>query len=108
MSYAIYVGRNRTADGCAYLAGYGDEPSSHWLEVVPRQEHAADATIDVGVGPGAAMPGVRSAIPQVRQTARNLRVSYSYYRGVPPPITNGGLNEQGSRFATCGRRRIRR
>ena len=95
MSYAIYVGRNRTADGCAYLAGYGDEPSSHWLEVVPRQEHAADATIDVGVGPEAAMPGVRSAIPQVRQTARNLRVSYSYYRGVPPPITNGGLNEHG-------------
>jgi hypothetical protein len=31
----------------------------------------------------------------VRQTARNLRVSYSHYRGVPPPITNGGLNEHG-------------
>ena len=95
MSYAIYVGRNRTAEGCAYLAGYGDEPSSHWLEVAPRQEHAADATVQVGVGPEAAMPGVRTSIPQVRQTARNLRVSYSYYRGVPPPITNGGLNEHG-------------
>jgi len=95
MSYAIYVGRNRTAEGCAYLAGYGDEPSSHWLELAPRQEHAASATIDVGVGPEAAMPGVRGSIPQVRETARNLRVSYSYYRGVPPPITNGGLNEHG-------------
>jgi hypothetical protein len=95
MSYAIYVGRNRTADGCAYLAGYGDEPSSHWLEVAPRREHAPDATIDVGVGPDALMPGVRTVIPQVRQTARNLRVSYSHYRGVPPPITNGGLNEHG-------------
>jgi hypothetical protein len=95
MSYAIYVGRNRTADGCAYLAGYGDEPSSHWLELAPRAEHAADATIEVGVGPEAAMPGVRTSIPQVPSTARNLRVGYSYYRGVPPPITNGGLNEHG-------------
>ena len=95
MSYAIYVGRNRTADGCAYLAGYGDEPSSHWLELVPEQEHAAGATIDVGVGPEALMPGVRTSIPQVRETARHLRVGYSYYRGVPPPITNGGLNEHG-------------
>ena len=28
MSYCIYIGRNLTADGQAYLAGYGDEPSS--------------------------------------------------------------------------------
>src|SRR3954471_20364917 len=95
MSYAISAGRTGRADGCASLAGYGDEPSSHWLEVAPREEHAADATVEVGVGPEAAMPGVRSSIPQVCRTARNLRVSYSYYRGVPPPITNGGLNEHG-------------
>ena len=30
MSYGIYIGRNLTADGHAWLAGYGDEPSSHW------------------------------------------------------------------------------
>ena len=41
------------------------------------------------------MPGVRSHIPQVARTARHLRVSYSYYKGVPAPITNGGLNEHG-------------
>lgn len=95
MSYCIYVGKNLTADGCAYLAGYGDEPSSHWLEIVPRQQHAAGAQIMVGVSPEAQMPGQLSPIPQVAETARHIRVSYSYYRGVPPPITNGGLNEYG-------------
>ena len=28
MSYGLYVGKNLTADGIAYLAGYGDEPLS--------------------------------------------------------------------------------
>jgi dipeptidase len=41
------------------------------------------------------MPGVRTTIPQVPVTARHLRVDYSYYRGVPGPLTNGGLNEHG-------------
>ncbi|MCV2868874.1 C69 family dipeptidase [Defluviimonas sp. WL0002] len=95
MSYAIYIGRNHTQDGVAWLAGYGDEPSSHWLEVVPRATHAEDAVIEVGVGPDADMPGRRTSIPQVRDTARHLRVSYSYFLGVPAPITNGGLNEFG-------------
>lgn len=95
MSYAIYVGSALTADGVGYLAGYGDEPSSHWLEVVPRRQHPADATIEVGVTPDAEMPGVRSMIPQVPETFRHLRVSYSQYLGVPAPITNGGLNEHG-------------
>ncbi len=95
MSYAIYVGKARSADGCAYLAGYGDEPSSHWLEVAPRAQHAAGSTIEVGVTPEALMPGVRSSIAQVAETARNLRVSYSHYLGVPAPLTNGGLNEHG-------------
>lgn len=95
MSYAIYVGRNLTADGCAYLAGYGDEPSSHWLEVVPRQQHAVGATIEVGVTAAADLPGRRSLIPQVAETARHLRVDYSYYMGTPAPLTNGGLNEYG-------------
>ncbi len=85
MSYAIYVGRNRTADGQAYLAGYGDEPSSHWLEIVPRETHPVGSTIEVGVTPEAAIPGVRSSIPQAAETARHLRVSYTHFLGVPRP-----------------------
>src|SRR5690349_17512644 len=95
MSYGLYIGRNHTADGIAYLAGYGDEPSSHWLEVVPRHRHAEGATITVGVTPQAEMPGLLTEIPQVAETARHIRVSYSYYLGVPAPLTNGGLNEYG-------------
>lgn len=95
MSYAIYIGKNRTATGAAFLAGYGDEPSSHWLEIVNREQHASGSTIEVGVTPNAAMPGVRTRIPQVPETFRHLRVSYSYYLGVPGPLSNGGLNEYG-------------
>jgi hypothetical protein len=95
MSYGLYIGRNRTSDGVAYLAGYGDEPSSHWLEIVPRQQHAPGGSIRVGVTPDAEMPGRLSEVPQVAETARHIRVSYSHYRGVPAPLTNGGLNEHG-------------
>jgi dipeptidase len=95
VSYAIYVGANLTREGCAYLAGYGDEPSSHWLELSPRAEHAPGSVIEVGVTEASAMPGVRTTIPQAPITARHLRVDYSYYRGVPGPLTNGGLNEHG-------------
>jgi hypothetical protein len=95
MSYGLYIGRNRTRDGVAYLAGYGDEPSSHWLEVVPHRRHEARSTIRVGVTPAAEMPGILSEIPQVGETAGHIRVSYSHYRGVPAPLTNGGLNEHG-------------
>lgn len=95
MSYAVYVGASLTRDGCAYLAGYGDEPSSHWLELAPRQEHPVGAQIEVGVTPESAMPGIRSMIPQASTTARHLRVDYSHYLGVPAPLTNGGLNEYG-------------
>jgi len=95
VSYGIYVGRNRSGTGHAWLAGYGDEPSSHWLEVVPRRRHAPGSTITVGVTPEARMPGRLSEIAQVAETARNIRVSYSHYRGVPAPLTNGGLNEHG-------------
>lgn len=95
MSYAIYVGKNLTSDGVAYMSGYGDEPSSHWLEIVPRMRHDAAATITVGVTPQADMPGRMCEIPQAAETLRHIRVSYSYYKGVPAPITNGGLNECG-------------
>jgi hypothetical protein len=95
MSYAIYIGADLTGDGCGYLAGYGDEPSSHWLVLAPRGEHPPGAEIEVGVTPESAMPGIRSRIPQAPSTARHLRVDYSQYRGVPAPLTNGGLNEHG-------------
>jgi dipeptidase len=95
MSYGIYIGRNHTADGRAYLAGYGDEPSSHWLELNPRARHPEGRTITVGVTPQADMPGRLSEIPQAPETLRNIRVNYSFYLGVPAPLTNGGLNECG-------------
>ena len=38
MSYGLYIGKNLTADGHAWLAGYGDEPSSHWLEIIPKKK----------------------------------------------------------------------
>ena len=41
------------------------------------------------------MPGEIIKIPQISETYKNIRVSYSYYLGVPSPITNGGLNEYG-------------
>ncbi len=98
MSYALYIGKNHTADGIAYLAGYGDEPSSHWLDIVPQQDHAPGATVTVGVTPQAELPGCLCEIPQVVRTARHVRVSYSHYRGIPAPLTNGGLNQHSSAF----------
>ncbi len=95
MSYAVYVGKNHCADGYGYLAGYGDEPSSHWLDVVPRKTHDQGSVIEVGVTPEALTPGVRSHVTQVPETFRYLSVGYSYYLGVPSPLTNGGLNEHG-------------
>lgn len=95
MSYGIYIGRALTATGIPYLAGYGDEPSSHWLQINPAQDHAPGATITVGMTPEADMPGHLTQMPQVPRTARNMRVNYSYYLGAPAPLTNGGLNEHG-------------
>jgi hypothetical protein len=95
MSYGIYIGRNHTADGLPYLAGYGDEPSSHWLTINPRKTHPEGSTITVGVTPQADMPGQLTEIPQARETLSNMRVDYSYYLGVPAPLTNGGLNACG-------------
>ncbi|RVO67777.1 dipeptidase [Sinorhizobium meliloti] len=95
MSYGIYIGKNHTADGIAYLAGYGDEPSSHWLDVAERKQHPEGTTIRVGVTGQADMPGVIAEIPQARETARHIRVNYSFFKGTPAPLTNGGLNERG-------------
>jgi dipeptidase len=94
-SYAIFVGKDLTADGGTMLGGTGDEPSSHWLEIVPRKSYPSGATIRVGVGARANFPGEFIEIPQVRETARYITMNYSEYEGFPAPITNGGLNEFG-------------
>jgi len=94
-SYAIFVGKNLTADGSTLLGGTGDEPSSHWLEIVPRANHAPGSTIRVGVTKEANFPGELIDIPQAPVTARYITMNYSEYDGFPAPLTNGGLNEYG-------------
>jgi dipeptidase len=92
-SYGIYVGKDLTEDGSVLLGGTGDEVSSHWLEIVPREEHSRGATVRVGVDARATIPGELIEIPQVRQTFKYLTMNYSDYMGFPSPLTNGGLNE---------------
>ena len=92
-SYAYYVGKNLTEDGSVLLGGTGEEPSSHWLQIVPRRSHASDAIITVGATPEARLPARLLKIPQVRETHRYITMNYSSYAGFPAPITNGGLNE---------------
>lgn len=92
-SYAYYVGRNLTADGSVLLAGTGEEPSSHWLEIVPRRTHPDGATVTVGATERASLPARLSEIPQVAETFRYITMNYTSYAGFPAPITNGGLNE---------------
>jgi dipeptidase len=92
-SYAFYVGRNLTADGSVLIGGTGEEPSSHWLEIVPRRTHVAGSQITVGATERARLPGRLSQIPQVDETLRYITMNYSSFAGFPAPITNGGLNE---------------
>lgn len=92
-SYGIYVGSGLTEDGSVLLGGTGEEPSSHWLEIVPRAEHPPGAMITVGATPEARLPARLSEVPQVRETFRYITMNYSSYAGFPAPITNGGLNE---------------
>src|SRR5688572_30719764 len=92
-SYGIYVGKKLTADGSVFLAGYGDEPSSHWLEIVPAREWPFRATIKVGATAASRYPGMLTEIPQVRNTAKYITMNYSSFAGFPAPITNGGLNQ---------------
>jgi dipeptidase len=92
-SYGIYVGKKLTADGSVFLAGYGDEPSSHWLEIVPAREWPDGTTIKVGANARAQFPGELIEIPQVRQTAKYITMNYSSFAGFPAPLTNGGMNQ---------------
>ena len=91
-SYAFYVGRNLTADGSVLLGGTGEEPSSHWLEIIPTQTHSAGAQITVGATERARLPARLSQVPQVSETIRHITMSYTSFAGFPAPLTNGGLN----------------
>lgn len=92
-SIAVYVGKNLTKDGSVLLGGYGDEPSSHWLEIVPRRQHAPGSTITVGTTAQSNYPGRLIKIPQAAETFKFITMNYSYYAGFPAPLTNGGMNE---------------
>src|ERR1700728_783512 len=94
-SLFLYVGKGLTEDGNVMVAGFGDEPSSHWLSIVPRQRYPKGATISVGGTGMALIPGELIDIPQVRETFSYIAMNYSYYRGLPAPLVNGGLNEYG-------------
>lgn len=106
-SLFLYVGKNLTQDGNVMVAGFGDEPSSHWLSIVPRQKYPKGATFSVGGTSAALLPGELITIPQVRETFSYLAMNYSYYRGLPGPLVNGGLNEYGVavRDVACTSRR---
>lgn len=94
-SIGFYVGKNLTDDGSVLLGGFGHEPSSHWLEIVPRRDFPEGATTTVGVTDRAEYPGELTEIPQVRQTSKYITSNYSEFAGFPAPLTNGGLNEHG-------------
>lgn len=91
-SYAFYVGRDLTADGSVLLGGTGEEPSSHWLEIVPARAYPEGSRITVGATDRARLPARLSEIPQVAETFRYISMSYSAFAGFPAPITNGGIN----------------
>lgn len=94
-SFAVYIGKDRTKDGQTLLGGFGHEPSSHWVEVVPAQDHEPGSEIVVGASDEAYMPGVITSIPQVEHTYRYITSNYTEFTGLPSPLMNGGLNEKG-------------
>jgi dipeptidase len=94
-SIGFYVGSDLTESGHTLLGGFGHEPSSHWIDIVPAQEHPPGSTIEVGVTEDANLPGELIEIPQAEETYKYISSTYSEYAGFPPPLTNGGLNEKG-------------
>ena len=89
-SYAVFVGSNLTEDGSTMLGGTGDEPSSHWLEIVPHHSWPAESKIRVGVDDRANFPGELIEIPQATETARYITMNYSEWKGFPAPLTMAG------------------
>jgi dipeptidase len=94
-SIGFYVGSDLTESGHTLLGGFGHEPSSHWIDIVPAQEHPPGSTMEVGVTEDANLPGELIEIPQAEETYKYISSTYSEYAGFPPPLTNGGLNEKG-------------
>ncbi|PTL38238.1 peptidase U34 [Alkalicoccus saliphilus] len=94
-SIGFYVGSDLTENGHTLLGGFGHEPSSHWIDIVPAQEHPPGSTMEVGVTGDANLPGELIEIPQAEETYKYISSTYSEYAGFPPPLTNGGLNEKG-------------
>lgn len=94
-SYAFYVGKNLTASGGTMIGGTGEEVSSHWLQLFPARNHPPNSTITVGVTQDAIYPGELIQVPQVNHTYRYLSMEYTDFEGLPPPLTNGGVNEFG-------------
>jgi dipeptidase len=94
-SMGIYIGNELTTDGSTLVGGFGHEPSSHWIEIVPGQTFPEGATMTVGVTEHARIPGKLTEIPQAKQTAKYITSNCSEFAGFPPPLTNGGLNEHG-------------
>ncbi|MEE4381654.1 MAG: C69 family dipeptidase [Pseudomonadales bacterium] len=92
-SYAIYVGRDLTADGSVLVGGTGEEPSSHWLARVPRRTHSPGTELTVGATERARFPARLTTIPQALETHAYLTMDYTSFAGFPGPLTNGGLNE---------------
>lgn len=94
-SFAVYIGKNLTENKHTFLGGFGHEPSSHWVDIVPHKKHPPGSTMRVGATGEADMPGELSRIPQAPETARYISSDYSEFVGFPAPLTNGGLNEHG-------------
>ncbi|EMA51293.1 C69 family dipeptidase [Halococcus salifodinae] len=94
-SIGFYVGSDLTDDGSTMLGGFGHEQSSHWIDIVPRQQFPKDATTTVGVTENASISGELMEIPQAEETNKYISSFYSEWAGFPPPLTNGGLNEHG-------------
>ncbi|MEX0928589.1 MAG: C69 family dipeptidase [Balneolales bacterium] len=94
-SIGFYIGSDMTEDGSVILGGFGHEPSSHWIDIVPAQTHPDGSTLQVGVTMDSRIGGELTHIPQVRRTNKYISSTYSEYAGFPPPLTNGGLNEHG-------------
>ena len=109
MNYGLYIGKNVSQTGHAWIGGYGDEPSSHWLEVEPHRQHVSDATITVGVTSETDLPGVLSEISQVSESfcnnellkalnlAESLATAYEartrLLRGINPELNHLGCEQ---------------
>ena len=92
MSVSIYVGKDLTEYGNCFLAGYGDEPSSHYFFYGEGGETDKDF-VEAGLNSEAKFPGKRIKVDQVDSTYRYITSRYTCWKGLPEPLENGGINE---------------